>query len=222
MMAPMGQEQEMAIVPEVAVMAAVTLVEILEVMAIQVIKTMNQGITTTKILIMALHIDLTNMGCIHQVIAGGAFYMLPGKLQAYRGTLNNNDLNFKASFDLFKFLACHTDVEWAFSYNGKDEKNKEGYGFLEGVINTSHNQSSGDSIYVSGMDNFVHSHPNDFAEPSESDISTGVGMYKASNIKNAQYAYANFKIYLPHIGVDGEVIDFTDEVISASKASNHK
>lgn len=66
---------------------------------------------------------------VYQIKAGNSTFSLPGELQAYRGTLDSDDLNFKASFDLFKFLARNTIVEWAFSYDSSSQ---------QGVVNTFH------------------------------------------------------------------------------------
>lgn len=87
--------------------------------------------------------------------------------------------------EVYKFLANHTTVEWAGSYNGSGSENNW-------TINTSHSSNGVEAEIVPGDKTHVHSHRGDSATPSNTDLEAKDNFLDAG--------YENFKIYNPSNG----------------------
>ena len=142
----------------------------------------------------------------HSIYADGESLLLNRPLEIINGD-DIHGLQFIATFDVFVFLANHTNVEWAASYN-------EGG---EAFINTIHNPQMVKIPMMSGYANFIHSHPSgiyDFNNDPD-DKNTYVGMLRESRLGN-KYSYTNMWYFLCD-GKNGEIINVTKEVIKILK-----
>lgn len=96
------------------------------------------------------------------VRAGTATHSVSGSLVVSSYTYEWNKVGSqieRGDYDLFKFLADHTDVEWGAMYSGGINPS----GSTECFLQTSHGRTSCHISYdvKAGYDTFVHSHPLD-------------------------------------------------------------
>jgi len=99
---------------------------------------------------------------------------------------------------LFQFLANNTSVEWGLNSNGKGGDNC--------CINSSHETSELDGLFLKGYDSYYHSHPANTDYLSEDDYETyqGVENKRDKDTNEKTYNYKVMGIYTPRYSFDDD------------------
>ena len=157
---------------------------------------------------------ISNNNGTYAINANGSILYISGPLLGYPADdfspNNSGIMEFRGTMTIFRHLADNIAIEWAASYNSEDDA----------VISTTHQEANGDTNSIMGYINHIHSHPNGYKKPSDTDINTWIGMYKdymrnflgdyTTNDTNYGKIYQNFMIYVVNEG-QGSSENHTEE-----------
>ena len=141
-----------------------------------------------------------------EVRANGSTYVVSGTIQVSNYTLSNNQTGLQiegGNYDLFKFLAKETNVEWGAVLSGGLYAD----GQTDCLMQTSHGHNNCQTSFDCGsFDTFIHSHP-----PKTTNTYSPTDAQAWHEIYNTEgNAIVNFGLYLPE---SNTIRNYSDDVI---------